>query len=360
MTVAACLICKDGVDVVGNAIATVRPFVDEICVYDTGSTDGTLELLAAHANRPGAPILVEEGEWCDDYALARQRSFRMASSDWLLWMDDDDTIEGAANLRRLDELPDDVDHVYLRRVSGSVVTAPWAVWITRPGACVWKGRVHEMLYPERELACAAALTGKLWVSHPLSDQGKHDDEVLAAVDLPSEVETNGGLVFFAAYAAMRRGDTTEAIDLLRGFLETAPQEDKAWRMLTQLVYNRDGPGAALAVMEECIAAVDRVLAARAAGEVSLAGFFDRLHSWRPPAGKPNARCKCGSGLKLKHCCRNVVFLRPDPSIDTAYAESKLAKFRREVAAGEAYAEKVTGVARPSPLASPVAVLSGRV
>ena len=39
----------------------------------------------------------------------------MASSDWLLWMDDDDEVHGAACLYRLAELGADVEHVWVRR-----------------------------------------------------------------------------------------------------------------------------------------------------------------------------------------------------------------------------------------------------
>jgi hypothetical protein len=55
------------------------------------------------AEVPLAPISVERGEWRDDFAWAREQSFAMCSDDvdWLLWLDDDDLLAGAANLRPL-------------------------------------------------------------------------------------------------------------------------------------------------------------------------------------------------------------------------------------------------------------------
>jgi hypothetical protein len=41
-TIAACLIVRDSEDVLERALASIRPHVDEVNVYDTGSTDGTL------------------------------------------------------------------------------------------------------------------------------------------------------------------------------------------------------------------------------------------------------------------------------------------------------------------------------
>jgi glycosyltransferase involved in cell wall biosynthesis len=61
-SIAACLIVKDGAATIVRAIESVRPHVDEVCVYDTGSTDGTLELLTALAAQPGLAVVVERGE----------------------------------------------------------------------------------------------------------------------------------------------------------------------------------------------------------------------------------------------------------------------------------------------------------
>lgn len=42
--IACCMIVKDAVDTLERVIGAVRPFVAEVCVYENGSTDGTLEL----------------------------------------------------------------------------------------------------------------------------------------------------------------------------------------------------------------------------------------------------------------------------------------------------------------------------
>lgn len=97
---AACLIVRNGAQTIERFLASVRPHVDEVCVYLAGeSTDGTPEILDRAAAQPGAPIRVQEGEWRDDYAEARNCSFAMASSDYLAWFDDDEILEGGEHLQ---------------------------------------------------------------------------------------------------------------------------------------------------------------------------------------------------------------------------------------------------------------------
>lgn len=133
---------------------SVRPYVDEIGVYDTGSIDGTLELLAEHAQLPGAPLRFEAGEWREDFAWARERSFALASedADWYLWLDADDELLGGERLRALvEEAPDTVDgfflyYDYAREDSGRTTLSQWRVRIARRASGFrWTGAAHEDL-----------------------------------------------------------------------------------------------------------------------------------------------------------------------------------------------------------------------
>src|SRR5438270_11913748 len=115
-TIAACLIVKDELQTLERCLRSLRPHVDEVNVYDTGSTDGTLELLQRLAGDDAglAPLRVARGEWHEDFAWARNQSFAMASpdADWLLWADADDELENGAALRLVaSEVPAEVDVV---------------------------------------------------------------------------------------------------------------------------------------------------------------------------------------------------------------------------------------------------------
>ncbi len=66
-------------------------------VVDTGSKDRTPEIAA------GLGAKVFHFPWCDDFSAARNESIRHALSQWIFWMDTDDTID-EENARKIPEL----------------------------------------------------------------------------------------------------------------------------------------------------------------------------------------------------------------------------------------------------------------
>ncbi len=73
-----------------GTLAAARPWVDEIVVVDTGSTDGTREVARSHGAR------VVEWAWRDDFAAARNESLRHATGDWILVLDADEVLTEAS------------------------------------------------------------------------------------------------------------------------------------------------------------------------------------------------------------------------------------------------------------------------
>ncbi|MBL8799298.1 MAG: glycosyltransferase, partial [Planctomycetia bacterium] len=92
-----CMIVRDSARTLGACLQSIRPWVDEMIVVDTGSRDHTPELAA----RLGARVV--HFPWPDSFAIARNESLRHARGRWVFWMDSDDTID-AANGRQLREL----------------------------------------------------------------------------------------------------------------------------------------------------------------------------------------------------------------------------------------------------------------
>jgi glycosyltransferase involved in cell wall biosynthesis len=67
-----------------------KDYVDEICIVDTGSIDGTLGYLK---DMKAKKILkYKEFPWCDDFSAARNASLEMATGDWILILDADEHI----------------------------------------------------------------------------------------------------------------------------------------------------------------------------------------------------------------------------------------------------------------------------
>jgi GT2 family glycosyltransferase/tetratricopeptide (TPR) repeat protein len=92
-----CMIARDNADTIGAAVASAKPWVDEMIVVDTGSKDATSRI----ARQLGARV--EHFPWCDDFSAARNESLKYAHGRWIFWMDSDDTID-AANGRQLRQL----------------------------------------------------------------------------------------------------------------------------------------------------------------------------------------------------------------------------------------------------------------
>ncbi len=100
-TVSVCMIVKDGAETLRTTLESVRCIADELHVLDTGSTDGTQDLVRRFAGRVPFPVHLREEPWPDDFGLARNMSLQGAAGDWVLWIDDDERLIGGERLRRL-------------------------------------------------------------------------------------------------------------------------------------------------------------------------------------------------------------------------------------------------------------------
>lgn len=198
--IAACLIVRNSAATIEETLKTIRPHVDEINIYDTGSTDQTLEILEAlekvealivsretgemvAEEMHGAPHVLDEEKvgrvplapirWqvadldeiplsadglLGDFSWARERSFEMASPDcdWLLWLDDDDVVVGGEFLRHIAaSAHSSLDgfvffYDYARDESGQNVCALWRERLLRrkhPADWGWRNAVHEVWLP---------------------------------------------------------------------------------------------------------------------------------------------------------------------------------------------------------------------
>lgn len=94
-TIGLCMIVKDEAAVIERCLDSVRPLVDYVLIEDTGSSDGTQEIIRAYLRRHGIPGEVIEETWRD---FAHNRSHVMArlrervSIDYALIMDADDRL----------------------------------------------------------------------------------------------------------------------------------------------------------------------------------------------------------------------------------------------------------------------------
>lgn len=85
------IVCKDNAGTIGRTLESVRGLGAEIVAVDSGSTDGTLDLLSAHGAR------VIERPWMG-YVKTKQFALEQCRKPWALSLDSDESLEPA--LRR--------------------------------------------------------------------------------------------------------------------------------------------------------------------------------------------------------------------------------------------------------------------
>ena len=146
--VSLCMIVKNEERVLERCLNSVKDFVDEIIIVDTGSTDSTKEIAKKFTDK------VYDFEWCYDFAKARNYSFSKATKDYIMWLDADDVIleKDLKKLLKLKQnLSKNVDAVMLKYdlnvdENGTPMLSFYRERIVRRNANFrWTGKIHEVI-----------------------------------------------------------------------------------------------------------------------------------------------------------------------------------------------------------------------
>lgn len=196
------------------ALDRMRPLLGEICIYDTGSTDGTVELAEAAGAR------VERGYWDDDFARARNAAIEMCSGKWVLIVDaDEHAVADLPRLRRWltdrardrpawDALSVRVDDVR----NGRTVESWMSARLLRSQRSHYEGEVHEQVVSIR--GDLARSTETPFDALVLQHIGYADEQVVAA-----KRERNAALADASVQRLDGRGGSQE--ELVRALVDRA-------------------------------------------------------------------------------------------------------------------------------------------
>lgn len=150
MTISIAFIVRDEEQTLRRCLDSVAAAVDEIVVVDTGSQDDTVAVARRYTDQ------VYHFTWIQDFAAARQVAFDQAHGDWVGWLDADDVVQGAGEIRRLAEAAaPDVGAIYwpyvvAKDAYGNTTCQFWRERLVRnDGSYRWQGRVHEVLVSQR-------------------------------------------------------------------------------------------------------------------------------------------------------------------------------------------------------------------
>ncbi len=95
MKISLCMITRNEERFIGSCLESVKNYVDEIIIVDTGSSDQTCHIALTY----GAKIYHQE--WQDDFSKARNFGIDRAKGEWILYLDADETLEHGELLKPL-------------------------------------------------------------------------------------------------------------------------------------------------------------------------------------------------------------------------------------------------------------------
>jgi glycosyltransferase involved in cell wall biosynthesis len=243
-TISLCMIVKNEERVLGDCLQSAKPYVDEIIIVDTGSTDRTVEIAQAHNAR------VFHFPWCDSFSAARNESLQHATGDWIFWMDADDTLPAQCGekLHDLVALAEARTTGFLMQVhippapgeSGFTVVDHVKLFRNRP-ELRFEGRIHEQILESIYRAGGSVERSDLYVVHSgydYSPQGqdhkRERDLLLLAKDL-EERPNHPFVLFNIGMTAYHLKDYAQAIPALERCLSLCkPRESivrKVYAML---------------------------------------------------------------------------------------------------------------------------------
>lgn len=151
MTLGVAIIARNAQDTIGKCIKSFEKHVDEIAVVLAGeSTDDT----AKAAKKASKKVKLYAFKWVDDFAAARNFSLSKLNTDWMLWVDADDEIKGAENLKKICEKIDPkvacvwFPYEYAFDEFGNLTTLYERERLLRTkNGWVWRSRLHETVSP---------------------------------------------------------------------------------------------------------------------------------------------------------------------------------------------------------------------
>ena len=211
-TIALVMIVKDESHIITEAFESVRGFIDTWCIVDTGSTDGTQDLIRSYFAEANIPGTLHEREWVN-FAINRSQSLQLArdTADYSFVLDADDLVVGQPDFCGLNA------DAYMMRI-GDGFTYWRSQLFSNKREWEYRGVVHEYAACAEPCGPIERLDGDYYIDtrrlgarNLIDDKYERDTNVLRA-----ELErdpNDSRTVFYLAQSRFDAGDATEAYDL---------------------------------------------------------------------------------------------------------------------------------------------------
>lgn len=216
------MIVRDGAQTLPGLLRSISGAFDQIVLVDTGSEDRTCEIFDAWAKGQDLPLgyRVENFDWADDFAAARNYADSLLMTDWLCYADADDVIVGADRLRQIAATaPGDLAVIaFSYAYYGSCSTFRIGrERLARRGAARWHGRTHETWVTDGGRANVPPAVCE-WVHRRTDFEESYErDQAIARRWVEDEPDSPRALAA-AATASFQVDDPDRAVRYLRRYL----------------------------------------------------------------------------------------------------------------------------------------------
>lgn len=151
------MIVKNETHVLPRLLNSVSPVIDYWVIVDTGSTDGTQDLIRKFFDEKGIPGQLIQADWKDDFSYARNISLEEIEKhvDYGMWIDADEEFCREPGFTKEAMLASGFDSISLRTVYGKVDYTRKNIWKTGKNF-KWNGPIHELLGSTEEVTGTVA------------------------------------------------------------------------------------------------------------------------------------------------------------------------------------------------------------
>ncbi len=236
--ISLCMIVRNEERCLKECLDSIKPWVDEMIVVDTGSTDRTIQI----AKEAGA--LIYSFPWCDDFSAARNESLKFATKDWILWMDADDTILPTCGklLKSTILTAEDQTNGFIMQVhippapgkSGMTIVDHLKLFRNIPGI-QFEGRIHEQILESLNRIGGKVERSELYVIHSgydYSEEGQKRKRERDLTILEKDLHDRPGhpfVLFNIGMTAFYMGNWPQAIEALTESLARSRSQDSIVR-----------------------------------------------------------------------------------------------------------------------------------
>lgn len=234
--VSLCMIVKNEIKRIKRCLDSAAPYVSEMVIVDTGSTDGTQDFITKHY--PNARLI--QSTWNDDFASARNIGLEAAKGEWILALDADEELvleKGPQALQELVNIPLTKPVAYLVRIEnimdgGAQVEHHMARLFKNDPLIKYHGMIHEHLKYDGEDNGMGRMLQVTTVGIKIKHYG-YSDNIMAEKDkgvrnvdmLKKEVDADPSSAFYRYHLGITYR--------VKGQQQEAYEQFKAWDEIVQ-------------------------------------------------------------------------------------------------------------------------------